>query len=367
MGAKFFKYERVKFNVVNMPRNSNKKSKTSKKLLIFAHHDLDGVASCSLIHSLYRHYFQVIDCVFLGPNQANKLQYFLIEKNFVKKYDNFVFVDLAVDNKNIYNTINLIMSIKDKISFIVDHHVGWGKVADVVNKINKERKLEIIKDAKVKNCYDFITECDFAPVILSNPNITSCSEYIWSIFDFKGSNRCKEIMTLGSLADDFQLRRECKENNYSLYKLVKSYKYQNSIKTLLRFINPKEDLKRISKKGSQKFYNIYNQTKSVGNTFKKYEKNDKIGYTNYFPDVKIDLTTLCEIGYEDFEIVVVKEVNTNKCQVAYTIASRNKEVDLLKTFNLDSGNTQRITIVNDSSLSLGKILKCLDNALNQVV
>jgi len=295
----------------------------NKKTLIIAHGDLDGIISAYLAALLSMKY----------SNYTIKYtQPFLIGslKEYLKHFDNIIIVDIAVNNRDPDYTIDFINALIEsgKKWLWIDHHSGWDMIYD---KIPYEYINNIVYNMEAVSCAYAVSKY-IKTKYLSLWNIINDDKLKYLVF-------VANLSDSGKLLDDKLDKIDYKE---LIYMALKSDIKSGKIKALI-FNTLFGDIDSMLSvcEYADNYYEVLNNTYKL---FESRKRVDNIIIVNATEVQKFDMTKLFTMCYKESDIVIVIWRLHDKGKDLMTIATKRKDIDLVKVLGVESGAAFRVTI-----------------------
>lgn len=285
--------------------------KEKKRAIIIAHGDLDGIVSAIMRYFMLKDEYLVEDPVWSQP-------YWIAKKKYVgdlNMYDHIDVVDIALNNRNLKKVIKFISDYAHKLTWY-DHHWGWSDF-----NICRTLPFKPYIDERAESCVSLIKRI--------HPN----QEYPEKV---NRLIRLAHETDKGNTNNLFHKALKINpKNNETRYYI---FRYATSI--------PRGEVERQClvnlKIKARKYRELERHTKKV------IKKDSYVKGNVLFVDIRnygyypIDKTLLFFEGYEKKPFVVLKFL-TKQDQECWTVAT-NTNKNLVKTFNLPSGQNFRITL-----------------------
>jgi len=282
-----------------------------KNIGLFAHGDADGIASAIFMYTILKPRCDNIEIIWTKPHLIG-------EHVNTDAYDLIIVVDIAVNNRDPHMTRRWIQKHQKRLIWI-DHHMSYFKLR-FPNVIIREKD----------SCIELIRE-------------------IFASFNIKFSGRASDVLKHGHLSDIGQIN-----NRY--YKALKiNLKADETRDEIFAYAtqHPKLEKVRICNRKINEKAKIYDE-RIAPNTRRLFNSNSYAVGNTTFIDIRncrtrtIDKTLLAFIAYENSNFCVIKYYNNLEEKREYLNISvkPNISVNLLKTFNLQSGAKYRITRPN---------------------
>jgi hypothetical protein len=282
-----------------------------KNVGLFAHGDGDGIASAVFMYEFLKPRSENIEIIWTKPHLIG-------EHTHTNDYDLIVVVDIAINNRDPHMTRKWIQKHQKKLIWI-DHHMSYFKLR-FPNVIIKEKD----------SCIELIQE-------------------MFANFNMNFNKRAVEVMKYGHLSDIGQIN-----NRY--YKALKiNLKADETRDEIFGYAtkHPRLEKVRICSKKIDEKAKIYDE-RIAPNTRRLFNSNSYVVDNTTFIDIRncrtrtIDKTLLAFIAYENSDFCIIKYYNNLEEKREYLNISVKPDisVNLLKTFNLQSGAKYRITRPN---------------------
>lgn len=298
-----------------------------KVAIIIAHGDLDGVVSAVITYLIKIRDYHKIEICFTQP-------YWIADGKHIgdlSKYDHIYVVDIALNNRDTVSVMKFIQRYGRKLTWY-DHHYGWNDIDNFL----RSASFKCYLDEREKSCVNLIRR-------------------VHKDFEFK-----EKINGLIKLAH----QTDCGEIDNLFYKAIKlNPKNDESRREIVRYALSADGLEierqsLISLKIKASLYEKIRQNALSVLREDSYKKSNvlfiDLKHRGYFP---IDKTLAFFEGYKHAPYVVLKYLtkSEDECITVATNTSKN----LVKTFNLPSGQPYRITLFKPN-LSDKDIIKKLN-------
>lgn len=262
----------------------------AKSLLIVAHGDLDGIVSAVLVARKYPE--RDIRATFVQP--------FTLDKVEVADDDEVVVVDVAVNNRNPQMTMDFTVRLGDRLLCWYDHHQGW-ELVDADDKF--------IIDSTAPSC---------AAVIGGDKTLVADAT--------AADTRKGELSSRASLIE----------------KATKANLADNSIReAAFAWLIGDESQSPILEAAAERYAAIQAETEQLSATYQATGNVALVDARN--SNHQYDLTQLLLAGQKLAAFAVARVVNPAG-EEFLTIATSDKEVNLVEVFDLGSGAPFRISI-----------------------
>lgn len=374
-----------------------KSSKNSKRLLIVAHRDLDGIISALFLGLGVLAEYDAIDVIFSKPYMHSRLGSYICKHGLQNKYTTISMVDIATSPLDLGAAKYILCFLAPKLGHLFDHHVGWlrvvphcydelndtGKTLKVLsNGVNTVTSLKKLKSRRAKT--------DSGDIIVSVGNTVSCAQMVYDYFNLFKLDICllSELLLLANIADDITFRQESMTPGVTStvpYKLFRS--------SLLMGLTLEDFMLKLAKvlfsvdaefSSLNGIFEIPEESDSaiddrreVNNLDEYFRKSGEIVYNGPGPkvlylshvkeSVQGGMTTLCEEAYKQHDgecgVVIFRNITMEigvriKSRTAHTIAHNLPGLNLVEIFDLKGGSPRRITLYG-SNVNIDYILDCL--------
>ncbi len=307
----------------------------NKSLLIITHRDLDGLISAFLLFISLKHVYKNVDVLFSQPCLCDDLHN-LISNKLYSFYNDIALLDLSVDYVNPAATKDLFNLLYPKLKYLFDHHAGWDKF--ISNKVKNDFIISIdkklINNISAENKY-----------IILDIKALCCAELIFNFFNLhtKNNKYLKDILAVARIADDLTVRRIMEKTKlYRTFVKLKNKTIEKALQELLRSNNT-SDFRHTKKDWHLK--HKLDAMRILKEDVK--EVYPEIGYLCIFDDSVVEYTSLCEMAYKKYKILIIKELNSKKLRLSFTIGHTIPNLDLTKVFSLKGGNPRRVTLYQE--------------------
>jgi hypothetical protein len=276
--------------------------KTTSRIAVVCHGDGDGIIGAAVVARN------------VGDAEIIITQPFLLDKLNLDAFDKVYVVDIAVNNKNPGMTLEFVEKYGGKIVFWADHHVGSKVLARLIGK-------KVIVDEAEPSCVSLLAH---------------------NSFDVP-----KEWLDAANASDrpiDFSPTVLSERYNKAFKAAL--VELQNGNKTIveeiqLAFIKElaTEEQSALITKYNDQYLVVMNNTKIAVESLGDFLPGVGITIAN----AKIDMTTLCTLGYKKYPIVVI-QFNSVKGEPITLVATVRKDINLVEKFGLASGAPFRINL-----------------------
>jgi len=280
--------------------------------------------------------YDVIDVVFAQPYMANLLRKFLNHSKQQSTYNKIGFVDLSIDSTKPKTTKTMLISVGGRIEYIFDHHEGWGTMLDSMDAF---LDYNILVEGK-----QIATSTADKHIVIGKT--LCCAHLIYQYFNFSSlkDRYLDDLLTIAFLSDDLNMRSlHSRTEEYEIFKIFKN----NSLEACLRQLKNCVDVRDISATNSN--YNfILDEAELALSTGE--EIYPGVVYLKTFPSPPFNYTAVCEKAYDDYKVVIIKELDPKKLRISYMVAHNIPGLDLVERFNLNGGNPRRVSIYKNCSV-----------------
>lgn len=309
---------------------------SNKKSLLITHGDLDGVISAYFITKFPKPDYK-FDIIFTQPFLLDRL-----DINFEEYFDVYI-TDIAINNKNPEMTANFIRKIQNSnihLWYWYDHHLGW-------DSFLKEKEIDpynFIIDTKAKACAELIFKRE-----------KHYLEWEQTPLETLLLKKYKHLCNIAIKSDTGQIQPQIDdpfntENSLYMYlKLVTSTYTENTVINyflcqIISYLNGSLSFFYDSLlPGYRKYKKILKNTFLVL-LYTKQEISDKVLLIDSRKFEPVDKTRLFFEAYNSAEIVILLNKSRATNEDLITIATNNKNINLVKIFGLESGAPFRVTL-----------------------
>jgi len=300
-------------------------------LLIITHTDLDGLISAFLLANAVADQYKHIDIIFSQPYFSNKLVDFLGSIS-LREYTHFALLDLSVDYTDPNSTLFLFEKLAGRLKYLFDHHSGWDKL------LKKHKEL--------KDCEIIINKVAIAsPVnVTKHINVDTselcCANLIFNFFKDKlNSDYFRDILDVAFIADDLVTRKNMMNTNaFSTFIKLANKSIEECLTTLL-----KNGSVRDFTGTEPNWYSLHlaEARKALQTSQEVYPG---ICYIRGYSSTHIHYTSLCQLAYDKYKIVIIKELDAKNQRIIFIIAHSVPHLDLTEVFKLKGGNPRRVSL-----------------------